>query len=131
MIRRIARFQVVGLIGIGVQLATVWLLVHGGMRPLLATGLAVECAIVHNFAWHRLWTWRERTDVPVPTAFLRFQLTNGLVSLLGNVIMVAVLMRAFPMSATAANVIAIAVCAAANFASAEFFVFASRLRPTR
>jgi len=44
------KFNAVGAIGIGVQLATLAALA-GGLRLnyLLATGLAVEAAVLHNF----------------------------------------------------------------------------------
>lgn len=124
MIRRILRFHAVGLAGIGVQLAAVWWFAAAGVHTVAATALAVEAAVIHNFLWHRRWTWRE-LDVPAAAAFVRFQLTNGLVSLAGNVVIVALLLRRFPLEAVAANAIAVAVCAAVNFLSADLFVFRS------
>ena len=54
------KFNVVGAIGIGVQLAALTLLRDGvGLHYLLATAIAVEAAILHNFLWHMRWTWRE------------------------------------------------------------------------
>ena len=55
------KFNLVGAIGIVVQLSTLsvlalWLHVH----YLVATGLAVEAAILHNFLWHRSFTWADR-----------------------------------------------------------------------
>jgi putative flippase GtrA len=61
-------FNIVGLIGIGVQLVMLvvlkgWL----GIHYLAATVLAVEAAILHNFIWHERWTWVDRTAIFRPT----------------------------------------------------------------
>ena len=55
------KFNFVGLIGIGVQLLALALLKSGlHLNYLLATALAVETAVVHNFLWHERFTWRDR-----------------------------------------------------------------------
>ena len=51
------KFSAVGGIGIGVQLAALtifrsWL----KLEYLLATGLTVEIAVIHNFLWHERFT---------------------------------------------------------------------------
>lgn len=53
------RFNAGGLYGFLLQLLLLTLLSRH-MRVEYATGIAVEAAIVHNFAWHELITWRER-----------------------------------------------------------------------
>ena len=60
-IRRPAKFALVGALGIVVQLADP----RSRSLPLVcqylwATGLAVEAAVLHNFMWHRRFTWRDR-----------------------------------------------------------------------
>ncbi len=60
---RVARFLVVGALGVAVQLVTLDALTRWVALPYLwATTAAVTAAVVHNFLWHRLWTWRERHD---------------------------------------------------------------------
>src|SRR2546430_14050761 len=55
------KFNFVGLVGIGVQLLALALLKSGlHLNYLLATALAVETAVVHNFLWHERFTWRGR-----------------------------------------------------------------------
>src|SRR5260370_17265144 len=50
---RWVRFNSVGIAGFVVQLATLWILSRGlGIHYLLATPLAVEIAVLHNFLWH-------------------------------------------------------------------------------
>jgi len=55
------KFNAVGGIGIGVQLAALavfrsWL----KLDYLVATALAVEIAVIHNFGWHERFTWADR-----------------------------------------------------------------------
>ena len=58
--RRAGRFALVGLLGFGLQMALLRLLVDvGHLHYLVATALAVEGTIVHNFVWHSQWTWRD------------------------------------------------------------------------
>ena len=86
--RRWLAFNGVGLLGVGVQLGLVALLVHGcGVSDLLATAIAVEMTVLHNFVWHQHWTWRDRpsaTARDVAGRLVRFHLLNGTVSLGGN-----------------------------------------------
>jgi len=62
MFLRFVRFNVVGAMGIAVQLAALTLLVSGlGVHYLPATALAIELSVLHNFFWHERWTWGDRT----------------------------------------------------------------------
>jgi putative flippase GtrA len=61
MLLRFFRFNVVGAMGVAVQLASLTLLVSGlGVHYLPATAIAIELSLLHNFLWHERWTWRER-----------------------------------------------------------------------
>jgi hypothetical protein len=46
------KFSFVGAIGIGVQLGALSLFIRLHFPYLLATALAVACAVLHNFIWH-------------------------------------------------------------------------------
>jgi len=59
--RRFVRFNAVGAAGIGVQLSVLWLLTGvAHLHYLPATFAAVTLAVMHNFMWHRRWTWGDR-----------------------------------------------------------------------
>jgi putative flippase GtrA len=130
---RFVRFNLVGVAGFGVQLAVVFLLSHvesGFSRTVqvaAATALAVEAAILHNFVWHERWTWADRpaTGRDRLARLGAFHLTNGLVSIVGNVGIVMLLAGLNPI---AANAIAVAACSLVNFTAGDRFVFANRLR---
>jgi putative flippase GtrA len=125
---RAVKFYAVGLVGIGVQLGALGLL-HGqlGVKVTPATIIAVEIAVLHNFLWHDLWTWRDRR---APTnerlqRLLRFHLTNGLISIGGNLAITNLLIYVLGVHYLLANAAAITLCALANFAASEKLVFRS------
>jgi putative flippase GtrA len=123
--RRLFRFGLVSALGVGVQLAAIWLLIDvAEMHYLPATIAGVAAAVVHNFVWHRRWTWEERTaGTGVLMTFAGFALGNGLVSLAGNVVLMAVLVGALGVPAIAANAGAIAACGCLNFWIGDRLVF--------
>jgi len=63
---RFSKFNFVGGIGIVVQFATLFFLKSAlQLNYLAATALAVEIAVLHNFAWHERFTWADRLQ-PAP-----------------------------------------------------------------
>jgi len=162
---RWCRFNFVGAIGMGVQLGSLALLNQGMPgHYLVVTALALEITLLHNFAWHVGYTWRDRSDpqglkpasfgsglaarlksCPVTERFcvvrplksrayairnaavvqqlLRFHLTNGLVSYLGNLVLMRLLVESVHMPVLAANSIAILCCSILNFLLADRWAF--------
>ena len=114
------KFNVVGAIGIGVQLAALLSLTSGfHLSYLSATALAVEAAVVHNFLWHERFTWADRVHVTWRQSMLRllrFNLTTGAVSILGNVALMKLM----------ANAITIPACSVVNFVVSDRLVFGER-----
>ena len=125
---RFLRFNGVGLLGFVLQLSLLTLLVWAGVHYLLATALAVEAAVLHNFLWHERWTWKDRpaTGSARMIRLWRFHATNGLVSLAGNVLLMRVLVGELAVPAAAANGIAVLACSLINFASSDRLVFEPR-----
>jgi putative flippase GtrA len=129
LLERWTIFNLVGLAGMAVQLGLVALLVRiAGWHYLLATGLAVEAAVLHNFVWHHRWTWNDRPPSSlrgVALRLLRFHLLNGAVSLAGNIALTAVLTGVLHVDPVVSNLIAVTVCAGINFAASNLVVFRS------
>jgi putative flippase GtrA len=125
---RWCKFNLVGGMGIGVQFAALYLLksvLH--FDYLLATAIAVEAAVVHNFVWHEQFTWADRVQPSWRASWprlVRFNLTNGAVSILGNLALMKVMVGFGHMNYLLANGIAIALCSVANFLVSEEWVFA-------
>ena len=121
------KFNAVGAVGIGVQLAALAFFKSGlSLRLDVATALAVEVAVIHNFFWHERWTWSDRpggTWRDTATRLLRFNLTTGLLSILANVVLTRFLVDRFGVPYLAANLMAIAVTSIGNFLVSEFLVF--------
>lgn len=127
LVRRWVAFNGVGALGIGVQLGLLGVLVRlADMHYLLATAIAVELTVLHNFVWHEWWTWRERrsgTPSALAARLLRFHLLNGVVSMSGNLLVMRLLAGRAGLDPVAANIVAILVCSAVNFAASELIVF--------
>jgi len=124
------KFNAVGLIGIGVQLVVLAALNYGlRMNYLVATLIAVEVAVLHNFAWHQKWTWVDRVAVSAREIALRllwFHVTNGILSIVGNLILMRAFVGEAHMGVLPANIITIAICWIANFLLSDRFVFRTR-----
>ena len=123
--RRWFVFNAVGVAGFGVQLGLLALLLHAGVSYLAATALAVEAAVLHNFAWHERWTWRDRPASGKSRAvrLWRFHLLNGVVSIAGNLAIMAVLVGSLHVPPLAANAVAVLVCAIVNYVAGDRLVF--------
>ncbi|RPI29358.1 MAG: GtrA family protein [Acidobacteria bacterium] len=122
--RRICRFNLVGAVGIVVQVTVLSALTWGlNVHYLAATFLAVEAAIIHNFLWHQAWTWKDREPGGFIDRLWRFNLTTGLMSLVGNLLLMPLLVKGLGFALIPANLLAIAACAAANFLMADRLVF--------
>ena len=127
---RWAKFNVVGALGMAVQLASLALLnrwLHG--HYLYASAAAIELTLLHNFWWHTHYTWRDRRDGVKPTQrLLRFHLSNGLVSLVGNVALMRLLVHEAHLPLLASNLVAIICCSIVNFLLGNKWAFAEGTR---
>jgi putative flippase GtrA len=126
-IRRWCVFNCVGLMGIGIQMTTLLVLTSASRLSYLpATALSVEAAILHNFWWHERWTWADRIAGRNNGRLLRlisFHLTNGALSMTGNLILMRFFVGEVGLSLFHANAIAIAVCAILNYMAGDRIVF--------
>src|SRR5260370_13752978 len=81
------KFNAVGGVGVLVQLGVLAVLkseLH--VDYLLATVVAVEAAVVHNFLWHERFTWKDRPGKDRWWRLVKFNLSNGALSILGNLV---------------------------------------------
>jgi putative flippase GtrA len=118
------KFNAVGAGGIAVQLLTLTLLKSGlRLDYLVATALAVEAAVIHNYLWHERFTWADRTGRGSWARFAKFNLTTGLFSMVGNVLVMKALVGAAHLNYFVANILTIATCSIMNFLVSDRFVF--------
>lgn len=125
--RRWIVFNLVGVAGFAVQVIGLWALVEGlGIHYLAATALAVETAVLHNFAWHEAKTWQDRPAGSVRERLKRlllFHSTNGLISLAVNLGLMKLLAGHLRLPVIPANLVAVLACSLANFFLSEYAVF--------
>ncbi len=120
------RFNAVGILGVGVQLAILATLRSGwGLSVRISTIIAVECTVLHNFVWHERWTWahRELGLRGLPGRLLRFNVSNGLISIIGNVVLMEFLAVRLKLNYIIANLIAIIACSLLNYFASDRLVF--------
>jgi len=122
------KFNVVGLLGFALQSAVLFLLTHSTpqISYLAATATAVELAVLHNFVWHQRWTWRDRPSATMGetiSRLLKFNISNGLFSIFGNLVFMSILVGRFGLPVSPANVISVAACSLCNFVLADRIAF--------
>ena len=129
---RWGKFNLVGVMGVVAQLGS--LAVLNRIMPghyLVASSVALELTLLHNFVWHVHYTWRDRRNqATLLGQCVRFHLSNGMVSLVGNLVLMKLLVAGARLPVLAANGIAILCCSLVNFFLGETCVFgAKRLQP--
>ena len=124
---RWVKFNAVGALGFCIQLSALWFFIVAlKLTSLVATALAVETAVVHNFAWHQFLTWKARSSEKRYDWLKRlfaFNLTNGAVSLAGNLFFAWLIVGRQRIWLLAANLFAIAVCSLINFVLSDRLIF--------
>ena len=123
---RFGRYALVGAAGTALQLGILALLDRRAPgHYLAASAIALEAALLNNFAWHSRYTWRDRRDAKLRMRRLaRFHLTTGLVSLAGNLLFMRLFVASAHLPVLAANFLTILCCSAANFCAANSWAFA-------
>ena len=125
---RWSKFNLVGAVGMVVQLAALALFnrcVPG--HYLLASAAALELTLLHNFVAHLHYTWSDRRhNSAVLAQLVRFHLSNGLVSMLGNLALMRLLVGVAHIPLLVSNAIAILGCSILNFCLGNNWAFAAR-----
>lgn len=126
--RRWFKFQAVGAAGTCVQLGSLFFLrEYLALSVLLAAAIAVEISILHNFCWHRHWTWaiadaRLRSK-PVFRQLCEYNLSYCLLSLISSVVFTDLFMRTLSVHYLIANLMSIGSVGVANFLIGELLIF--------
>ena len=124
MITRWVKFNTVGIAGTGVQLAMLWLCARLlAVHYLVATIIAVEAAVLHNFAWHEVWTWPKLPAAERWGRLARFHAANGAVSIASNALFMWLFQGCLGIPLLPANLGAIVCTAIINFLIADLWVF--------
>ncbi len=122
------KFNVVGVLGFALQSGALFLLTHNA-RPigyLAATAVAVELAVLNNFVWHQRWTWSDRPSATRKETLRRlakFNITTGLVSITGNLLLMSILVGRLGLPIVGANLVTVAACSILSFFLADRIAF--------
>jgi len=122
------KFNLVGVLGFALQVGALFVLTHNShpISYLTATALAVELAILNNFFWHQVWTWRDRPSLTLNETLRRlakFNLTTGLVSIAGNLVFMNILVGRLGLAIVLGNLISVLACSLLNFLLADRLAF--------
>jgi putative flippase GtrA len=125
---RTLAFVSVGIAGFVVQMTVLAILSFELHCPVaIATAAAVESAILTNFLWHERWTWRDRIGEGGRWGRLvRFHLSNGITSLVGNTVLTVLLADGFGLNPILGNIISVVLLGVLNYLAADRWVFAKR-----
>lgn len=122
------KFNVVGVLGFALQSGALFVLTHTAphLSYLAATVVAVELAVLNNFIWHQRWTWNDRPASNKKETLRRlakFNITTGLVSIAGNLLLMNLLVGRFGLPVAPANVASVATCSIFSFILADRIAF--------
>lgn len=122
------KFNVVGVFGFVLQSLALFVLTHTAysISYLVATAVAVELAVLNNFVWHQRWTWRDRPSMTKKRTLRRlvkFNVTTGLVSIIGNLVLMSIFVERFRLPVTPANLLTVASCSILSFFLADRIAF--------
>lgn len=121
------KFNLVGTMGMAIQVTLLRLftaIMH--LQYLWATAIAVECTVLHNFAWHERFTWADRpsrSQRALGGCLLHFNFTTGAVSICGNLLLMRFLVGVAHAPLLLANVASVATCSAVNYVINDRWVF--------
>ncbi|MBC8029311.1 MAG: GtrA family protein [Pyrinomonadaceae bacterium] len=122
------KFNLVGVVGFALQTVTLIFLTRAmpHLGYLAATAMAVELAVLNNFFWHQRWTWSDRpssTKCEALRRLAKFNVTTGLVSITGNLVLMSLLVGQFNLPIVGANLLTVAACSVLSFLLADRLAF--------
>jgi dolichol-phosphate mannosyltransferase len=121
---RWVRFNLVGAAGFVVQMLTLAAVTRCLDLPQsIAVVVAVLAAVSHNFVWHERVTWPGQQRQGRLRRWLSFNLSAGLMSIVTNVVVTALVVGVTGVPLLAANAMAVALASVVNFLLSDRYVF--------
>ena len=116
VLKMFAKFSVIGLSGVGVNMAVYVPLIAMGVSYMTAAVLSFVVAVTNNFIWNLLWTFKGRAaDKSFRHKYISF-VACSIVNFVANLAVLKALVEQFGMNAMIAQLIAIGVTGVLNFA---------------
>lgn len=124
---RFVKFGIVGGSGIFVNMGGLWFFTEVvGLYYLISSVLAIALAMISNFIWNDLWTWRDRGEPGVKaylTRMAKFILVSSIAAYIGNLGILWILTHFFHVYYLISNLIGIAVGTILNYSVNNFWTF--------
>lgn len=121
------RFNLVGVLGFGVQAAVLWALVGPfGVPAPLAIAAAVFAAVSHNFAWHERFTWPGCPRRGRAKRWVAFNVTTGTLSVIANVLLTGLVARCAGLPIVVSTLIVVILLSLATFVISGQVIFRRR-----
>lgn len=127
---RFVKFGIVGGSGIFVNMGGLWFFTEVvGFYYLISSVLAIALAMISNFIWNDLWTWRDRGEPGIRaylTRMAKFILVSSIAAYIGNLGILWLLTHFFHVYYLISNLIGIAVGTILNYYANNFWTFKSK-----
>lgn len=98
-----------------------------GLHVTLSGAVAIELAIIHNFTWHYLVTWRERIQRHHLADYLKrlvhYNIVTASIDLLVNLSILTILVKYYNVYYLYANLVGMMACPIFKFLANEFIIF--------
>lgn len=124
---RFIKFGIVGGSGILVNMGGLWFFTEVvGIYYLISSVLAIGLAMISNFVWNDLWTWRDRGEPGVKaylTRMAKFIVVSSIAAYIGNLGILWILTHFFHIYYLISNLIGIAVGTMLNYSANNFWTF--------
>lgn len=115
MIKMLIKFALVGLSGVGVNMAVYTYLTALSANYLVAASCAFGVAATNNFIWNVLWTFKGRgKDKSIPDKYVSFFVIS-IMNLGVNLLVLQFLVQSIQVGETLAQLVSIAVVSGLNF----------------
>lgn len=124
MIKMLAKFAIVGISGVGVNMAVYIPLTYAGCNYLLAAIFSFFVAVTNNFGWNMIWTFRGRAaEKSMPRKYITFFVIS-VINLGVNLAILRIFVEFLSAKETTAQLGAIAVTSVFNFTLNYLITFA-------
>lgn len=88
MLKMFAKFAIVGLSGVGINMAVFTLLIFLGVNHMVAAAVSFLVAVTNNFYWNFIWTFKNRAkDKSTRRKYIQFFIISFVNFLIGLIIL--------------------------------------------
>ena len=116
------KFGIVGASGVVVNYGIAYLGYIAGLSDLLSLAIGVEAAILNNFTWNDLWTFRHRRALKLPLRMLYFH-ASRLLGFLATMASHYLFAHIIGIPITISYILAIGVGTLTNYFTSDLFVW--------